>query len=159
MRLLLTSLSGVVALAISSGAAAQDQPQQSTTTRSTTTAVPATPATPAQTQTTTTQTTTTTPTDPATGEATGPAQSSTTTATTTATGAATAADVKAGVKVYDSAGAEIGTIASATSTNAVISTGKVRATIALSSFAKSDKGLVLGMTKAEFDAAAAKAKK
>ena len=103
--------------------------------------------------------TTTTPTDPTTGEATGPAQSSTTTATTTATGAATAADVKAGVKFYDSAGAEIGTIASATATNAVISTGKVRATIALSSFAKSDKGLVLGMTKAEFDAAAAKAKK
>jgi hypothetical protein len=29
----------------------------------------------------------------------------------------------------------------------------------MSSFAKSDKGLVLGMTKAEFEAAAAKAKK
>ena len=63
------------------------------------------------------------------------------------------------MKVYDSAGAEIGKIDSATATNAVVSTGKARVAIPLSSFAKGEKGLVIGMTKAEFEAAASAAAK
>lgn len=171
----LNSLVGVMALVLASGAAAQEQPAQqttstttqqnptstqTTTTRSTTTATPGTPEAPAQTQTTTTRNTTTTPTDSATGTPTGPSQSSTTTATTTtsagATQAATAADVKAGVAVYDANGGTVGKIKSVSGKNAVISTGSVEASIPTASFAKNDKGLVIGMTKAEIDAQAKK---
>lgn len=171
----LKSLASVIALAMSSTALAQTQPTQqttstttqqtptqtqSTTTNSTTTAVPGTPASPAQTQTTTTRSTTTTPTDAATGAPVGPSESSTTTSTTTtdasATKAATAADVKKGVPVYDQNGGVVGKIDSVSGKNAVLSTGSTRATVPISSFAKNDKGLVIGMTKAEIDAQAKK---
>ena len=142
-----------------------DQTKTTTTkTTSTTSAQPQTtePA-PAQTQTTTTQSTSTTATDPTSDQGAAataaPDQATTTTATTTTTTtpaltAATAADVKKGVDVYDKDGALVGKIDSVTGKDAVVSTGKTRASIAISSFAKNDKGLVLGMTKAELEAAA-----
>jgi len=68
--------------------------------------------------------------------------------------AATAADVKAGVSVYDQKGKVVGKIESVTSDGAVVSTGKTKASIPISSFAKSDQGLVISMSKAELDAQA-----
>ncbi|HLO21233.1 MAG TPA: hypothetical protein VK192_12160, partial [Sphingomicrobium sp.] len=115
---------------------------------------------PAQTQTTTTQSTTTTPTDSVTGEPTGPSKNTTTTATTTtdaaAAKAATKADVKAGASVFDQNGGLVGKVESVSSKGAVVNTGKVKASIPVSSFAKNDKGLVIAMTKAEVDATAKK---
>jgi rRNA processing protein Gar1 len=77
--------------------------------------------------------------------------------------AATAADVKAGASVYDQNGGLVGKVDSVSGKNAVISTGAVKASVPVSSFAKGDKGLVMSMSKAELDAAAkpntAKAKK
>ncbi len=119
--------------------------------------------TPNQTQTTTTEsTTTTTPTDSATGEPVGPSATTTTTSTTTAdstapSGPATAADVKKGVAIYDQSGASVAARSNSVSgKNAVVSTGNVKVSIPISSFAKSPKGLVVGMTKAEIEAAAKK---
>ena len=68
--------------------------------------------------------------------------------------AATAADVKAGVSVYDQKGALVGKIDSVGKDGAVVSTGKVRVAIPVSSFAKSEKGLVISMSKAELNAEA-----
>jgi preprotein translocase subunit YajC len=82
---------------------------------------------------------------------TGTADATTQTAAATA---ATAADVKKGVSVYDQAGGLVGTIDSVSADAAVVSTGKVKATIPLTSFGKNDKGLVLVMSKAELEAAA-----
>lgn len=73
-----------------------------------------------------------------------------------ATTKVTKADVKAGATLYDSSGASVGKIDSVTAKGAVLDTGKVKVTIPLSSLAKSDKGLVIGMTKAEIEAAAKK---
>jgi hypothetical protein len=70
--------------------------------------------------------------------------------------AATAADVKAGVAVFDQKGGEVGKVESVSSKGAVVSTGKARAEVPVSSLGKSDKGLVIGMTKAELEAASAK---
>ena len=71
--------------------------------------------------------------------------------------AATAADVKAGVSVYDPSGALVGKIEKVSDDGAVLSTGKTRASIPISSFAKGDKGLVISMTKADINAQSAKA--
>lgn len=79
-------------------------------------------------------------------------------ADTSATAAATQADLKAGAAVYDSAGATVGTIQSVTATGAVVASGKLRAEIPAASFAKSSRGLVIGITKAEFEAAVNRAK-
>lgn len=136
----------------------QQTPDQTktTTTRSTLATQPA----PDQGQTTTTQSTSTTATQPATsdqGSAAAPAASTTTTTTTTATAqptAATAADVKAGVSVYDQKGGLVGKVESVSAKGAVVSTGTVKASIPVSSFAKGDKGLIISMTKAELDASA-----
>lgn len=73
-----------------------------------------------------------------------------------ATTAATAADVKKGSAVYDQSGGTVGKIESVSGKDAVLSTGTTRATVPISSFAKNDKGLVIGMTKAEIDAQAKK---
>ena len=62
--------------------------------------------------------------------------------------------MKKGVSVFDSKGDLIGTIDSVSGDKAVVSTGKVKAEVPISSFAKNDKGLVLAMTKAEIEAAA-----
>jgi hypothetical protein len=69
---------------------------------------------------------------------------------------ATAADVKAGTSVYDAKGNLVGKVDSVSSKGAVVNTGTVKAAIPTSSFAKGDKGLILGMTKAELEAAAKK---
>lgn len=78
-------------------------------------------------------------------------------ADTTATASATAAAPTVGATVYDTAGAEVGTIKSITAPNFVIDTGKNSATLALTALGTGPKGPVLGMTKAELDAAAEKA--
>jgi hypothetical protein len=68
--------------------------------------------------------------------------------------AATAADVKAGAAVYDPDGGTVGKIGAVSGDEAVIDTGSVRAKVPISSLAKGDKGLVIGMTKTELEAAA-----
>lgn len=73
--------------------------------------------------------------------------------------AVTKADLKSGATVYDDKGGEVGKIVSTSAKGAVIDTGTVKATIPTSSFAKSDKGLVIAMTKAQIDAAAKPATK
>jgi rRNA processing protein Gar1 len=75
-----------------------------------------------------------------------------------ATTPATAADVKKGASVYDKNGDLVGTIDSVTGQSAVVSTGKVKATVEMSGFGKNEKGLVILMTKAEIEAAAEAAK-
>ena len=67
---------------------------------------------------------------------------------------ATAADLKAGVSVYDQTGGIVGKIVSSNAKGVVLDTGTVRATIPAASFAKGDKGLVIGMTKSDINAAA-----
>jgi hypothetical protein len=86
------------------------------------------------------------PTPPA-GEATSQAQTEQVTK-------ATEADIKVGAAVYDAKGNSVGKIESVDSKGAVVSTGSVRATLALSSFGLNDKGLVIAMTRAELEAAA-----
>jgi hypothetical protein len=70
--------------------------------------------------------------------------------------AATAADIKTGAAVMDQKGGSVGTIESVTAEGAVIATGKAKVQIPLGSFGKSSSGLVIGMTKTELEAAAAK---
>ncbi|UAK22936.1 hypothetical protein [Sphingomonas nostoxanthinifaciens] len=81
--------------------------------------------------------------------------------TTTPAAATTAAapNVTAGATVSDTSGAPVGTIDSVAGGNAVISTGTAKASIPVSSFAQGDKGLVIGMTKADLEAAVNKASK
>lgn len=67
---------------------------------------------------------------------------------------ATAADVQAGASVYDQQGGTVGKVDSVSGDEAVVDTGAVRAKLPISSFAKNDQGLVIGMTKAELEAAA-----
>jgi len=180
------ALSGsTVALAQAAPTVAPQTPAKSktTTTQSTTTAQPvvdATGATAVQKTTDTMQTTSTQPAtaaDPATGsttstttvgtDATGaPAATTTTTTTEPATDAkgaavtaATEADFKAGVPVFDQKGGVVGKVESVSAKGAVVSTGKARAEIPTASFGKNDKGLVMSMTKAELEAAAAPKKK
>lgn len=69
--------------------------------------------------------------------------------------AVTEADVKAGDAIHDTSGANVGTIKSVGANGAVISTGKSRIQVPLASLGKNDKGLVIAMSKAELDAAAA----
>ena len=64
------------------------------------------------------------------------------------------ADVTTGAPVLDQTGAPVGKIESVTADGAVVSTGKVRAQIPFGSFGKSEKGLVIAMTKAELEAQA-----
>ena len=92
-----------------------------------------------------------------------PAQTTTQQSTTTTTTQqseqlkpATSADVKAGASVLDQQGGSVGTVDSVDSEGVVISTGSVRAKVPLSSFAVGGKGLVIGATKAELEAAAKK---
>src|SRR5438067_1986819 len=66
----------------------------------------------------------------------------------------TAATVKAGDKVNDTKGDPVGKIESVSGKTAVISSGGARAQIPLSSLGRNEKGLVIAMTKSQFDAAA-----
>jgi hypothetical protein len=74
-----------------------------------------------------------------------------------ATTKVTKADVKAGATVSDASGNSVGKIESVTAKGAVLNTGKVKVTVPLSSLAMSGKGLVIGMTKTQIEAAAKKA--
>jgi hypothetical protein len=135
MRLQMNSLAGVLALAVSTATAAQTSSQSS--------APGQTQATPGQSQS-------------APGEASAltPAQTGQTPSGQSVASAATSADVKTGAAVYDQQGGVVGKIVSSSAKGAVLDTGTVKATIPLSSFGKSDKGLVLSMTKREIDAKA-----
>lgn len=66
---------------------------------------------------------------------------------------ANVADVVAGATVYDNDGGEVGTIESVDAQGAVLSTGTVKARVPVASFGKNGKGLVIAMTRAEFEAA------
>jgi preprotein translocase subunit YajC len=68
---------------------------------------------------------------------------------------AATASIAAGASVMDSKGGAVGSIESVSGDVAVVNTGTVKASIPVTSFAKSDKGLLIGMTKAELEAAAA----
>jgi len=63
-------------------------------------------------------------------------------------------NVTAGAAVMDAKGGPVGTIASVNGEVAVIDTGVVKARVPTTAFAKSDKGLLIGMTKVELEAAA-----
>lgn len=63
-------------------------------------------------------------------------------------------NVTTGASVSDAKGGAVGTIASVTGDIAVIDTGVVKASVPTSAFAQSDKGLLIGMTKVELEAAA-----
>jgi hypothetical protein len=69
--------------------------------------------------------------------------------------AATAADLRAGSAVHDQAGGLVGTIESADASGAVVATGTVRARLPLASFARNNQGVIIGMTRAQLEAAAA----
>ena len=158
------------AAVIGSAATAQTQPT-TTTTQSTTTATQptTTPPAPTTTQTTTsaptttpegtpatTTQTTTTETKPANTPAGTPAAKTTQTTTTKTTEVvkAKAEDMKTGASVYGQNGELIGTLEAVKADSAVVNTGKTRAEIPSASFGKNDKGLVLGITKADLDAKA-----
>jgi preprotein translocase subunit YajC len=68
---------------------------------------------------------------------------------------AAAANVTVGATVSDTTGGAVGTIESVSGGNAVLSTGKVKAQIPVSSFAQGPNGLIIGITKADLDAKAA----
>ena len=62
-----------------------------------------------------------------------------------------------GANVFDTAGAEVGTIKSISGPNFVIDTGKNTATLALASLGTSPKGPIIAMTREQLDAAVEKA--
>ena len=64
------------------------------------------------------------------------------------------ADVTRGATVSGSDGAVIGKVESVSADAATISTGKARAQIPFASIGKTDKGLVIAMSKTQFEAAA-----
>jgi hypothetical protein len=71
--------------------------------------------------------------------------------------AATAADIVAGTKLNDSKGEPIGTVETVEADGAVVASGTTRIKVPLESFGKNKNGLLLGITKAEFDALVANA--
>ncbi|MEQ7873826.1 hypothetical protein ABDK56_07450 [Sphingomonas sp. ASV193] len=132
----------------------------SSTTTTTQATVPAAPTTdasmpPPPAETVTSSTTTTTATPPAAAAPTAePATASATTTTTEAVKAVSRADVKVGAAVYDSAGDKLGTVTARDSTSVSIKTGAVTARLPYASLGMNAKGLVVAVTKAEFEAAA-----
>ncbi len=70
---------------------------------------------------------------------------------------ATLGDLQAGTVVNDTTGAKVGTVESASSAGAVVSTGTARAQIPVASFSKNAQGLVISVTKLQLEAAVAKA--
>jgi len=69
--------------------------------------------------------------------------------------AAATPNVTVGAAVSDATGAPVGTIESVSGGNAVLSTGKVKAQIPVSSFAQGPNGLLVGISKADLEAKAA----
>ncbi len=70
---------------------------------------------------------------------------------------ATPDDLTTGATVLDPSGQTVGTIESVSAQGAVVSTGTARVTIPLSGFGKSDRGLVIGATRAQVEAQGAQA--
>ena len=70
---------------------------------------------------------------------------------------ATAADIVAGSALSDSTGNPIGTVESVDAEGAIVANGTTRIRVPLESFGKNSKGLLLPITKAEFDSLVAKA--
>ena len=68
---------------------------------------------------------------------------------------ATPADLQAGVAVLDPQGGMVGTVEQVEADGAIVSTGNVRAKMPLESFGKNNRGLVISMTRADFEAAVA----
>jgi hypothetical protein len=68
---------------------------------------------------------------------------------------ATAADIKSGLAVHDSKGYLIGNIEAVEADGAIVASPQFRVRVPLEGFGKNKAGLILGMTKAEFEAAAA----
>jgi len=66
------------------------------------------------------------------------------------------ADIVAGSALTDSKGQPIGTVESVDAEGAVVASGTSRIRLRLDAFGKNKNGLLLGITKAEFDAAVAK---
>ena len=82
------------------------------------------------------------------------AQTSNAPAATAAPAAAAGGAVTAGQTVSDAQGGQVGTIDSVTNGVAVVNTGSNKVGVPIASFAVTDKGPVLGMTKVQLDAAA-----
>lgn len=78
----------------------------------------------------------------------------TTEATTAETAAAASTEIAAGTAVIDKNGEAIGTIEKVEGNLATIAAGETKVRVPLESFAVSDKGAMVGMTKTEFEAAA-----
>lgn len=68
---------------------------------------------------------------------------------------AAASDIIVGSEVRDTSGALVGRIETVNAADAVVSTGSVKARLPFSSFGKDADGLVISLTRAEFEAAAA----
>jgi hypothetical protein len=66
-------------------------------------------------------------------------------------------DIVAGAAIRDSKGAALGTVESVTMSGAVVATANGKVMVPLDAFGKDGKGLVFGMTKADFDAQVAAA--
>lgn len=102
---------------------------------------------------------TTPSTAPASGTATTPASGAA--AASTQAGAAAPASgtaaVTVGASVSDASGAPVGTVESIANGTATVSTGTAKAGLPVSAFAKGPNGLVIGMTKAQVEAAVAQA--
>lgn len=85
------------------------------------------------------------------------AQTSNAPAATAAPTAAPGGTVTAGSTVTDTQGGQVGTIDSVTNGVAVVNTGTNKVGVPIASFAVTEKGPVLGMTKVQLDAAASEA--
>jgi hypothetical protein len=67
------------------------------------------------------------------------------------------AEIVAGSPLSDSKGQPIGTVESVDAQGAIVASGTTRIRVPLESFGKNSKGLLLGITKAEFESLVAKA--
>lgn len=74
-------------------------------------------------------------------------------------GPADASDIKVGLEVHDTKGAVVGKIEEVTLSVAVLHADGGKVEVPLDAFGKNAKGLVIGMTKAEFDALVTQANK
>ena len=74
-----------------------------------------------------------------------------------ATAPAAKPNVTAGATVADANGGAVGTVESVSGGNAIVSTGTAKATLPLTAFAQGPNGLMIGITKADLEAAVAKA--
>jgi hypothetical protein len=68
----------------------------------------------------------------------------------------TPADLKVGAKILATDGSTVGTIETVASDGVVIATGKARVQVPSTSIGKDERGLIIALTRAELEAAAAK---